>query len=198
MKHLHKNKLRVHKKVPFLKFKYPKLFILVICILAAYFLFSNPIVQSSINTLQEFRYLGLFVAGMLFAFGFSAPFAVGFFITLQPQSIILAGLIAGMGALFSDILIFRFIKISFMDEFEELKKTKIILNTQKAMNKGFGLRISNYLLYAFAGILIASPLPDEVGVTMLAGLTKIKAYVLATISFILNTFGIIIILLLSA
>ncbi len=193
-----KNNHKIHKKVPFLKFKYPKLLLLLICIISAYFLFSNPLIQGSINALQEFRYLGLFIAGMLFAFGFSAPFAVGFFITFSPQNIILAGLIAGMGALFSDILIFRFIKISFMDEFEELKKTKIISTTQKAMQKGLGLRISNYLLYAFAGILIASPLPDEAGVTMLAGLTKIKVSVLAIISFILNTLGIIVILLLSA
>ena len=51
-------------------------------------------------------------------------------------------------------------------------------------------------MYAFAGILIASPLPDEAGVTMLAGLTKISVKSLALISFILNTLGIIILLIL--
>jgi uncharacterized membrane protein YdjX (TVP38/TMEM64 family) len=49
-------------------------------------------------------------------------------------------------------------------------------------------------MYAFAGILIASPLPDEAGVIMLAGLTKIKTWALAIISIILNTIGILIML----
>ena len=49
-------------------------------------------------------------------------------------------------------------------------------------------------MYAFVGILIASPLPDEIGVIMLAGLTKINFKILAIISFILNTLGILIIL----
>jgi len=47
----------------------------------------------------------------------------------------------------------------------------------------------------YLGILIASPLPDEAGVIMLAGLTKIKSNVFAILSFSLNTAGILILLL---
>jgi len=47
--------------------------------------------------------------------------------------------------------------------------------------------IRHYLLYVFAGIILATPLPDEVGVSMLAGLTTIKPMKLAIIGFILHS-----------
>jgi len=54
--------------------------------------------------------------------------------------------------------------------------------------------LNSFFLYIIAAILIASPLPDEAGITILAGLTKIKAYAVAIISIILNTIGILILL----
>ena len=176
------------------KFKYPKLFLLILFIILAYILFQNTKISSLISNLGSLSYLGVFIAGMLFAFGFSAPFAVGFFITLNPSNILLYGIIGGLGALTSDLLIFNFIKISFQDEFNKLKKEKAIKKFNQIIGTGFGGEVRKYLMYIFAGILIASPLPDEAGVTMLAGLTKIKQSVLAIIGFTLNTIGIIFLL----
>ena len=64
------------------------------------------------------------------------------------------------------------------------------------MQKDFGRKIKTYLMYALAGFLIASPLPNEVGDLMLAGLTHVKTKILIILSFILSTIGIIILLLL--
>ena len=60
---------------------------------------------------------------------------------------------------------------------------------------GLARKIRIYLLYTFAGIFIASPLPDEVGVTILAGLTRISQFSLALVGFTCNTIGIFILLL---
>jgi len=49
-------------------------------------------------------------------------------------------------------------------------------------------------LYVFAGILIATPLPDEAGVTILSGLTRINLYILGITAFILHSFMIFILL----
>lgn len=132
---------------------------------------------------------------MLFSFGFTAPFAVGFFLALNPQSIIMAGIIGGMGALIADLIIFKFIRVSFTGEFKRLEKTKALKEVGLLIEKKLKHRLKVYLMYALAGIVIASPLPDELGVIMLAGLTKIKIHSLAILSFLLNTLGIIIILL---
>ena len=46
-----------------------------------------------------------------------------------------------------------------------------------------------------AGFIIASPLPDEIGVTMIAASKSISAKVFSVISYVLNTAGIFVILM---
>ncbi len=176
------------------KFKYPKIMILIIMIVLSYFIFSNPSISNYLSRLGSLGYLGIFLGGILFAFGFTAPLSVGLFISLNPSNIWIAGMTGGFGALISDLFIFKFIKISFKDEFNRLSKTRALKSIGLMIHNSLGERIKVYLMYVFAGILIASPLPDEIGVIMLAGLTKINFKVLAILSFILNTLGIIIIL----
>ncbi len=177
------------------KFKYPKLFLLGVFCVLSYFIFSNSTVNSYVSSLGVLGYFGIFIAGICFAFGFSAPLAVGFFLIANIDNIFLAACIAGVGSLISDLLIFKIIRFSFMDEFERLKKSRAIVETNRILSSRLLYRIKNYLLFVFAGIVIASPLPDELGVSMLAGLTKIKVRVLAIISFLMNSFGIFILLL---
>jgi len=177
-------------------FKYPKIMLFVLAIVLAYILFGNPFIQDSISHLGALRYFGIFIAGVFFAFGFTAPFSIGFFITLNPSNIWIAGIIGGFGALVSDLIIFNTIRISFKDEFKRLRNSKSFVKIKVLINRSLNERVKVYLMYAFAGILIASPLPDEIGVTMLAGLTKISTKMLATISFFLNTLGIVILLML--
>lgn len=176
------------------RLKYPKIFILLLMALFAYILFSNLLLAEYVTKLHQFNYLSVFLFGTLFSFGFTTPFAIGYFITYNPTNIWLAGIIAGFGAMIADLIIFKFVKFSFKDEFEKLRKEKITKQIDFEMKKIFGKKIKHYLMYAFAGIIIASPLPDEAGVTMLAGLTHIKPSALAIISFICNTLGILIFL----
>lgn len=177
------------------KFKYPKIILLILTIIIAYYLFKYPVVQSAVSGLGKWGYISVFIAGMLFAFGFSAPFAVGFFITLNPSNLWFTGIIAGLGALTSDLIIFNFIKVSFEDEFKKLQGTQTLRQIRKYLGqKGLGRKIRKYFIAVTAGFLIASPLPDEAGVIMLAGLTKINQFALAILSFTLNTLGIIFIL----
>ena len=176
------------------KFRYPKLLAFVLIIIAAYFIFSNPTVSNFMLMLNGWGYFGAFISGMFFTLGFTSPISAGFFITLNPENIWLAGILGGIGAMLMDLLIFKFIRFSFMDEFKRLKHTKTMKELNYLIENTFGHKIKIYLMYALTGFFIASPLPDEAGVIMLAGLTKIKANVLAVISFILNTLGILFLL----
>jgi len=178
-----------------MKFKYPKLCVFVVMIILAYITFRNPVVSGFISHLDLLKKMGSFFAGMFYSFGFTGPFAAGFFLALKPSNIILTGIIGGLGAMFSDLIIFKFVKVSFADEFMKLKEEKIILKLKKFMRKNVPKIIRRSFLYVFAFIFIASPLPDETGVIILAGLTKIKARVIAALGFIFNTIGIILLLL---
>lgn len=179
-----------------LRFKYPKLALLVLFSISAYYIFSDSHVQAIIDNLGQLSYLGVFLAGICFSFGFSTPFAVGFFLTVQPENIFIASIVGGMGALISDVLIFKFIRFSFMDEFKRLEKTIIVKDVSHVLSRKPFSKIKAYILYLFAGLIISSPLPDELGVSMLAGLTHVRINTLAAISFVMNTLGIFIMLVL--
>lgn len=185
----------VHKAKKIVGFKYFKLILLLVSISLAYYIFSNLEISNLIPNFKNLSYIGTFISGILFTFGFSAPFSVGFFIASQPNNIFLAAIIGGVGATIGDFFIFKTIKFSFMNEFEELKKTRVIHKIRKMIYNNKHILVKHYILYVFAGIVIATPLPDEIGVSMLAGLTSIKPLRLIIISFILHTAAIFMILM---
>lgn len=184
----------VKKVEKLFSFKYPKLFLLVFSVILAYYLFTRPFFAEQIASLNSLSYLGVFISGLFLSFGFSAPFSIGFFMTSHPNNILLATLTGGVGAAISDMIIFKTIKFSFMNEFNELKKNKIVKRIKKIVDMNIRLTIRHYFLYLFAGIMIVTPLPDEVGVSMLAGLTTIKPLKLALVSLVLHTLTIFFIL----
>lgn len=176
------------------KLKYPKITLLIIFIGIAYLLFSNLLVLEWVSHLDSLKYLGILIAGILFSFGFTTPFAIGFFIIVNPENLLLASLVGGIGAMISDLFIFKIIKYSFIDEFNQLQNSNPIKKINRIINKNIPQKIKIYLLYAFSGLIIASPLPDEVGVTMLAGLSNIRTITLMIVSFFANTIGILVML----
>ena len=179
------------------KLKYSKLAVLILSIIITYVLFTNKEIIFPLSHLGNLSYVVIFFAGMLFSFGFTTSFAVGILIVIEPPNILLAALIGGTGAALSDLFIFKIIKISLMDEFEKIKNTAPIKSLRAFLENNIAAKIRVYILYAFAGLIIASPVPDEIGMAMLAGLTSVKAKKLAIISFVCNTIGIFVILILS-
>src|SRR3990167_4208206 len=135
-------------------FKYPKFISLAIAIILAYILFKNQNVAGFVSGLENLKYLGVFIAGLFFSFGFTTPFAIGFFITLNPSNIWLAGILGGIGAMLSDLIIFKFIKFSFEDEIKKFRKEKFEKNIENMVNHTLSHKIRNYLLFTIAGIII--------------------------------------------
>lgn len=186
--------LTIVKRTKLFAYKYPKLILFLLCTLGAYYLFNNELFTSLITNLGSYKYLGEFIGGLLFSFGFTTPFAIAIFLKLNPNSILLASLIGGVGALIADLIIFKFIKFSFEDEFRKLRRERPFLFMKKNIMTHINPKISYYITFAFAGILFASPLPDEAAVIVLASISKINIKALALISFIFNSLGIFIIL----
>lgn len=138
-------------------------------------------------------YFGLFISGIFWVFGFTAaPATLILYLLASQNNILLSGLIAGLGALTGDFIIFKFIRIEFSDEIKKLSKEKILSRLSNFIPK----TIKKYLMIVLSCFIIASPLPDEVGVTMLAALTKISNKSFVIISYTLNTVGILVVLFL--
>ena len=179
------------KSIP-LRIKYPKLLLLLLTFVIAYILFSGKTYLPFYNFLKTLNYLGVFLAGVFFAYSFTAAPATAILLILaKEQNILLTGFIAGFGALLGDLVIFRFIRHSFADEIKKLSKEK----TLNSINNKFPNVLKKYLIPVLACFIIASPLPDEIGVSLLATSRFISTKIFSIISYTLNTAGIFIILI---
>lgn len=177
-----------------LKIKYPKLLIILITIIIAYFIFNKKDFLSFHELISYLGYTGTFLAGLFYAYGFTAaPATALLLIIAKEQNIFLATLIGGVGALLSDFLIFTYIRKSAGSEFKKMHKNKIVKFIEKEEKLVFG-HYQKYVLAAFAGFLIASPLPTEIGTLLMAYSEKISLKKFLIIAYILHTFGIFIIL----
>ena len=177
------------------KIKYPKLLLLLLTIAIAIGIFYEGRNYAPFHEfLTSLGYLGTFLGGLLYAYGFTAAPATAVLLVLaKEQNLIFAVLVGGLGAVLSDLLIFSFIRYSFIDEINKLKREKVITEISKNGKKIFG-HYYKHVFPALAGFLIASPLPTEIGVTMMASMKKISLKKFMIIAYILHSLGILIIL----
>jgi hypothetical protein len=174
------------------RLQYPKLSLLACSFLLAYILYMQGFFDLLPELLNGYGYISMFLGGLLFSFGFTTPFAIAIFVemadTVHP---VLGAIIAGLGAVVSDMTIFEFVRFSFMDELRRLKKTAWLKWAKNYLHQeSMPERIRQYTAWSVAGILIASPLPDEIGVTLLSGYTELQPRTFAGICFVFNTVGV--------
>lgn len=184
----------VKKVKPLTRHKHHRLSLMIVIIAISYIAFSQPVVTEAITTIPNLGYLTTFLGGILFAIGFTTPIGIALFLINPPSNLLLGAVIGGIGSTLGDYAIFKTVKTSMMDEFQSLENNKYFKKMIKELDKDIPQKIRTYLLYTFIGIILASPLPDEIGVTLLAGLTTTKMKHLALLSFILHTIGIFVLL----
>ena len=161
-------------------------FLLTSIVLAFFFLRWEPF-RNLFLLLGNWGYIGAFIGGILFVSTFTV--ATGMVIlSLLAESLspIEIGITAGLGAVVGDLSIFRFIRnkglISEISHFRKYfggDKVSHLLHT----------KYFSWTLPVIGALIIASPLPDELGVSLM-GISKMKTINFAIISFILNSLGI--------
>ena len=169
------------------KRKYKNIVIVVISLVFAFVLSRVDAFHSLLLSLGGLGYIGAFIAGILFVSTFTV--ATGSLILLilaETLSPIELGLIAGLGAVVGDLLIFRFIKDGLAEEIE-LVYNKI--DGGPHLKKLLHSKYFNWMLPVMGAIIIASPLPDELGVNLM-GLSKISTSRFILLSYFLNSLGI--------
>ncbi|MEM4703642.1 MAG: hypothetical protein QXJ02_01025 [Candidatus Bathyarchaeia archaeon] len=174
------------------RLKYPKLFLLFLSYVIAFILFVDRSYAPLHDTLVFFGYFGTCLAGFLYAYSFTAaPAAAILLILAREQKLFFAGLIAGFGALLSDLIIFHFVRSSFSGELQKLSEEKVVKVAQRMVPGS----IQKYLLVSLACFFIASPLPTEIGVTLLASIKNVTPKKFSIMAYVLHTAAIFAILL---
>lgn len=160
------------------------LLILVGCILALVIV--NSGVLKAILNLVGNPAAAAFLAGIFFTSAFTlvpASFALVSLTDLAPLHTI--ALLGALGAMVGDVIIFLFIRDRFADDLMNAMKPSVLRHVLNSFHLGFMKWLSPIL----GALIIASPLPDEFGLTLL-GLSKTRLVVLMPIAFAMNWLGI--------
>lgn len=169
------------------------LVIVFFSVILAIILVRTGIIEDLVDRSRDFEYLTEFFAGILFTSTFTTPLAIANFIVLAEEGFdpLLTALIAGIGSVIGDYLIYKFVKDDLGDDLRVMGKSL----RRTYIGKLFKSRLFYWLTPFIAGLIIMSPFPDELGVSML-GAIKIDPRVFVLISYSLNTLGIILIMFL--
>jgi hypothetical protein len=135
------------------------------------------------------KYIESFIAGVLFTSVFTtAPAIVILGEIAQHSTPLSVAVFGGLGALFGDLILFRFIK-------DRVSEDLLALIGQDNRGKVYHIaerRIFRWFSPLIAAFIIASPLPDELGI-MFLGLARTKTFVFILFSFAANFLGILVI-----
>lgn len=163
--------------------------IVALSILIAIILVKTGAVIDLLSFSENLKLLGSFIAGIFFTSVFTTvPAMVVLAEIAQVNSVILVSVFGGIGAMIGDLIIFRFVKNRLSEDISHLfKKSK-----SERFKSIFRLRFFKWSLLILGVLVIASPLPDELGLIML-GFSKMKTLLFIPVSFSLNFLGILVI-----
>lgn len=163
--------------------------IIILSIIIAFLLADSKAVEAILTLSRASELLGSLAAGALFTSAFTVtPSIVILGRIAQANSIWMTALFGAFGALAGDLLIFRFVKDTLSDDVIALLKK----NRRQKLVHLLHARNFRWILALLGGLVIASPLPDEIGLAMM-GFSKMKTWYLVPISFTFNFLGILII-----
>jgi hypothetical protein len=167
--------------------KYPYLSVLLLSIVITVYLMGDPGFKSWVYHLGNIGYLGVLIAGLLFTSSFTVPISIGLIAVLSEViNPVTLALVGALGSAVGDYILFRLIKDRLGQEVIDIvgkKETKHISHFLR-------LRYIAWSLPIIGALAIASPLPDEVGISLL-GISKISTWKFLLISYVSNAFGIL-------
>lgn len=184
-----KRKKLVRKKIGIThkKWRYVHLGLLIVGVIVAFYLSRWQVFHDLLLSLGTYGYLGAFIGGMLFVS--TSTVATGFVILLvllEHHSLIGVSIVAGLGGVVGDLAIFRFVRDELVDDIIPLYNKF----GGKHLTILFHSKYFHWTLPVIGALIIASPLPDELGVSLM-GIAKMKTRSFLVLSYVLNTCGIL-------
>lgn len=167
---------------------YTDLAIILISIAVAVILLKSGAVEHLLLTTGEVRVFGNFLAGALFTSTFTiAPATVALLEIGKLIPPLEVALVGGLGAAVGDFIIFLFLRNRLAEDL------RFILRGQRHLYETIvGRRFFRFLTPLLGALIIASPLPDEIGLAIL-GFSRLGTSILLPVSFLANAVGIFIV-----
>jgi len=167
-------------------YRYKNTTLVVLSLLLLWYVVGAPIVRELIAKIAAQGPIGIIVTGLFFTSTFTAgPASYIFFHLARTISPLAVALYGGLGAVMGDVLLFRLLKDHIFEEwhpiFDQLSRSHV--------GKLFHTPFFAWLSPLVGAIIIASPLPDEFGISLL-GIARLKTWQFVLISFAMNSLGV--------
>lgn len=163
---------------------------IVMSIIIAILFVETNILNTILSSTQEWNILGSFLSGIFFTSIFTTiPAIVALTELIRHDSIFMVAFFGAAGAVIGDLIIFKFVRDNLTDHLLELYKHEKMLHRSLVLLR---LKYFRWIIFMIGGLIIASPLPDELGISML-GFSKMKTSTFIPIAFFFNFLGIILI-----
>lgn len=163
--------------------------IIVLSIIAAIYASKSGAVDTVFLVSPESVLIGTFLAGLLFTSLFTTPIAIAMFVSISPETnIVVMALLGAAGSVIGDLLLFGLIRHTFRDDVEHLLSIRKLHRIVAIFHR----RMFRWVLPFVGALIIASPLPDELGIGLM-GVSRMKASTLIAVSYVMNTIGIFLI-----
>jgi hypothetical protein len=160
-------------------------------VVIALFLSKTGILDLIINNFTNHYILASFVAGIFFTSVFTiAPASVALVHIAEYAPLNWIAFWGALGAVCGDLILFFFIRDRFVDDVKKAIKPSTLRYLARSFHFGF----LKWLSPLIGALIIASPLPDEFGITLL-GISRIKLSFLIPISLAMNMLGIYLLIL---
>lgn len=163
--------------------------IVIVSVLVAWWMVESQSVQALLSRLAGVNHLTTFVAGLLFTSVFTAAPSVALLSELaREQSLWSLAVIGGVGAMCGDFVLYLFVRDRVSKDLAYVAKQPKARRYMRLLSTS----LPRFLWPLIGALVIASPLPDEIGV-MLLGLSKVRQRVFLPLVFVLNGVGILLI-----
>lgn len=164
--------------------------IIVLSIFIAVILVRTGILMDLLLSTRHILFLNSFISGFFFTSVFTTAPAIAALAEISRiDSLVSTALVGALGAMCGDFLIFNFMKDRFSRHVMELVQVRGLSRRLKTL---FKLRFFRWLTFLIGGFIIASPLPDEIGLSLL-GFSKMRTAWFLVLSFSFNFLGIVLI-----
>ena len=159
-------------------------------IIIAILLETTGLLHSIINFFNGYEFIESFIAGLFFTSIFTTiPAIISLGEIAQHSNPFWTAVFGGLGAVIGDLIIFRFVRDRLSEDIMNLLRQKTSWFRVCYICKS---RLFKFMTFFVGGLIIASPLPDELGIALL-GFSKMEMKWFIPISYIFNFIGILLI-----
>lgn len=167
------------------------LFIIFISIVVAVLLAQTGVFEIFLEKTKGFGIFTSFIVGFFFTSIFTiAPAIIAIAEMSKIEPVFSVAFFGGLGAVVGDMVIYLFVRERLSKDFTVMFRKTVARFKYLAFLKSLNFKPLRFINPILGALIIASPLPDEIGLALL-GFSKVRPIIVVPLVFVMNALGIL-------